>query len=353
MLKAQQVDEFPAITPADMAAVIAELHNVDTTVMFHAEMEGSDAKSDQDHHTHNAVPADPTAYQTFLDSRPATLETRAINSIIDHAPSTPSPLQLHIVHLAAADAIPALRAARARGIQITAETCFHYLALTAEDVPAGDTRHKCCPPIRSAANADALWKETFDRYAEPDGVIKTVVSDHSPCTPELKRLPSHIPGSVTADSEPNTGSFSHSWGGISSVGLGLSILWSELERRGHIPPLDANNTLSAPGQPRAELASALEAVATLTARNTAAQVRLTGRKGDLVPGCDADVCVFDPDEVWTVENGSFLFKNKCSPYAGKTMRGRVRQTWLRGRKVFDLEKEHGLIGEPAGRLLLN
>lgn len=245
------------------------------------------------------------------------------------------------------EAIPLLREARAKGIPITAETCYHYLSLAAEEIRDGDTRHKCCPPIRSQANQDALWAE-LDRHAD-DGVIKTIVSDHSPCTPNLKLLPSHIPGdskiskpSTTKDPVVNEGSFLSAWGGISSVGLGLPILWTELSRRKGLNsvPLDATITKQA-----------LQDIVRLCCANTAKQVGLDRSKGDLVPGFDADFCVFDDTTEWVVEPSTMLFRNKCSPYQGRTMRGRVRETWLRGEKIFDHE-DGFCVKAPSGSLLL-
>lgn len=170
------------------------------TLMFHAEMapaaasaptSGGDGAGDRagDGAANGAANGDNTTYRTFLDSRPPSFETRAIQQILSLAHVVPS-LHLHIVHLSAAECVPLLRAARARDVNITAETCFHYLGLAAEVVAAGDTRHKCCPPIRGAANRDALWAELL----VDDSCIKTVVSDHSPCTPELKLLPERLAG---------------------------------------------------------------------------------------------------------------------------------------------------------------
>ena len=153
-----------------------------TTLMFHAEKD-CHAHSEED----QTALSQSTSYNAFLASRPPTFETSAITDILDRAHLAPS-LQLHIVHLSATECIPMLRAARAAGVKITAETCFHYLELKSEDIEDGDTRHKCCPPIRPGKNQDALWAE----LASPDSCIRTVVSDHSPCTPELKILPARL-----------------------------------------------------------------------------------------------------------------------------------------------------------------
>ncbi|KAJ5608910.1 hypothetical protein N7528_009477 [Penicillium herquei] len=335
------VDEFPAVGQEDIQKAMAELADEPTTLMFHAEMVPPITKSVGDEVLTSDPPAAPVgpleAYSTFLASRPSEFETCAIESILSMAHLAPN-LQLHIVHLSAMEAIPLLREARARGVKITAETCFHYLSLAAEEVRDGDTRHKCCPPIRSKLNQDGLWEE-LEKHTG-DGVIKTVVSDHSPCTPDLKQLPSHVPGAVKGAKE-ESGDFFSAWGGISSVGLGLPILWTELSRRkGLTPAPDDENTRNA-----------LQDVVRLCCANTAAQVGLEARKGDLRPGFDADICVFDDSAEWVVEPSTMLFRNKCSPYQGRTLRGMVRETWLRGERVFSRENNFGDKG-PVGKLLL-
>lgn len=329
------------MTQEDIKKAMIELADEPTTLMFHAEMVPPITKSVGDEVQSSDPPAAPAgpleAYSTFLASRPSEFETCAVESILSLAHLAPN-LQLHIVHLSAMEAIPILREARARGVKITAETCFHYLSLAAEEVRDGDTRHKCCPPIRSQLNQDGLWEE-LEKHAG-DGVIKTVVSDHSPCTPDLKQLPPHIAGAIEGGKEEK-GDFFSAWGGISSVGLGLPILWTELSRRkGLTPSPDDVNTRNA-----------LQDIVRLCCANTAAQVGLETRKGDLRAGFDADICVFDDSAEWTVEPSTMLFRNKCSPYQGRTLRGMVRETWLRGERIFSREDNFGS-KLPSGKLLL-
>ncbi|KAJ5978726.1 hypothetical protein N7501_002068 [Penicillium viridicatum] len=336
------VDEFPAVGTEDIKKVMAELADEPTTLMFHAEMVPPITASVGDEVQTSDAPVDPVgpleAYATFLASRPSSFETCAIESILSLAHLAPN-LPLHVVHLSAMEAIPLLREARANGVKITAETCFHYLSLAAEEVRDGDTRHKCCPPIRSKLNQDSLWEE-LERHTD-DGAIKTVVSDHSPCTPDLKMLPGHIPGHCTGGKEEESGNFFSAWGGISSVGLGLPILWTDLSRRKGLTssPEDENTK------------NALQDVVRLCCANTAAQVGLQSHKGDLVVGFDADICVFDDSAEWTVEPSTMLFRNKCSPYQGRTLRGMVRETWLRGERIFS--RDQGFDSQsPHGKLLL-
>lgn len=388
------VDEFPAVSAEDIALALTTLRDVDTTLMFHAEMlpcssaetaaeqessaQGSAAVAEEtvaavglpvsglpeeiarhDHsHDHDdcdsvceATPVD--AYSTFLASRPPVFETTAVEQIIALAPLAPR-LPLHIVHLSATECIPLLRRAREAGIPITAETCFHYLGLAADDIADGDTRHKCCPPIRNRINQDGLWAE----LARPDSVIRTIVSDHSPCTPDLKLLPSHlepVPNPLLSphadDAAPvlmrhsdsgidmtlpeeevrkvapveERGDFMAAWGGIASVGLGLSILHTAAQER-------AQQHSLAGGPP----APSILDIVRLCCQATAQQVGLAHRKGGLRVGMDADVCVFDDAARWTLSPADMRWKNRCSPWEGHTFQGRVRATWLRGHSVYEL-----------------
>lgn len=328
----------------DIKQAMTELADEPTTLMFHAELAlPSQTTQHEQNDTSSAPEKLSTSYSTFLESRPSSYETNAINEILSLSHLAPN-LHLHIVHLSAVEAIPALREARKRGVNITAETCFHYLSLAAEEIREGDTRYKCCPPIRSKENQDTLWEEVH-RYASDEGVIKTIVSDHSPCTPDLKILPSHIPCGCTSPVDKGEaatdGNFLKAWGGISSVGLGLPIIWTELHRRYN------TSSLSSSGLGR----SFLEDVVHWCCINTAKQVGLESKKGDLAVGFDGDICVFDDEAEWYVEPSTMLFRNKCSPYQGRKLKGIVRETWVRGKKVFT--RETGFVEDkPQGYLLL-
>ncbi|HEV8173934.1 MAG TPA: allantoinase AllB [Actinoplanes sp.] len=278
------VPEFP---PVDAPGLAAALSAVDALFVIHAE---------DPHHLREA-PASPR-YRDFLASRPPDAEHAAVGTAIGAARSAGA--RVHILHLSAASALPLIAAARAEGVRVTAETCPHYLTLDAAHVPAGGTEFKCCPPIRDAANAAKLWT------ALVDGLITCVVSDHSPCTPDLKRQ--------------DTGDFASAWGGIASVQLGLPVMWTAARARGH----------------------GLADLATWMALRPADLVGLH-HKGRLAAGADADMVAFDPDASFIVHAGNLLHRNPVTPYAGKSLRGVVTATWLRGRTVTG--------AHPSGRLL--
>lgn len=281
------VDEFPELTPVQLANALEETGRLGALLIAHAE-DGAEVTE-----------ASGREYAGFVASRPPVAERSAIERLI--ATATLTGARVHVVHLSTAEALPAIRTARAAGVPLTVETCPHYLTLTAEEVPDGHTEFKCCPPIRDAGNRDLLWA------ALAAGEIDVVVSDHSPCLPELKRF--------------DTGDFGEAWGGISSLQLGLPVMWTEARKRGH----------------------GLLDLARWMAEGPARLVGLD-RKGRIEPGMDADLCVFAPDESFVVDPAELWHKNPVSAYAGRTLSGTVRRTWLRGSPVDPS-------GPPHGRLL--
>ncbi len=186
---------------------------------------------------------------------------------------------------------------------MSVETCPHYLTFDAEHVADGATELKCCPPIREAAHREALWEALAARQ------VDFVVSDHSPCTPELKAR--------------GGGDFAQAWGGISSVQLGLPAVWTGARARG-LPLTD---------------------VVRWMATATADRVGLT-HKGRIEVGADADLVRFAPDEEFTVDVARLRHRNPVSAYAGRRLAGVVRETWLRGAPVDTSEGQ-----SPRGRLL--
>ncbi|EKM56279.1 uncharacterized protein PHACADRAFT_159854 [Phanerochaete carnosa HHB-10118-sp] len=296
------VEEFPCVNENDVVLAMDQIKDTSTVLCFHAELERPDTHK-FDLHGKNL-----SSYDTFLTSRPEQLEVDAIELITRLHQRYPS-LRLHIVHLSASSALPIVSAAKASGLPLTVETCFHYLTLTAEDIPMGRPEFKCCPPIREGSNREMLWEALMD------GTIDCVVSDHSPCVSELKKM--------------DTGDLMSAWGGISTLGLGLSLLWTESRRHG------VN----------------IEQIVDWLCVQTAKHAGLEKRKGQLDVGYDGDIVIWDPQAEFEVTKELLKFKNKLTPYEGLTLSGRVEQTFLRGQLVYDCSAG-GFVGEnPVGQLL--
>ena len=251
------------------------------------------------------LPTGPS-YDAFVASRPTVAERRAIETVVSAAAATGA--RAHIVHLAAGDCAALISAAKAAGIALTAETCPHYLFFAAEEVPPGHTEFKCCPPVRYAVNREALWR------ALGDGAIDGVVSDHSPCTPELKGLPD--------------GDFRTAWGGISSLQLGLSVVWSVARRRGF--------TLADVARWMSSFPASLAGLP---------------NKGQIAVGSDADFVAFDPDASFVVRGAELQHKNPVTPYEGRTLTGRVLRTWLGGVELTPADPPRGRLLARGGGLL--
>jgi allantoinase len=274
------VPEFAHLEPAGFAAAMAETARLGALMIVHAE--------DGDLIDDSALAG--ASYAGFLASRPGSAEQSAIGLVVEQAEATGG--RAHVVHLSCADAAPALREARAAGVDVSVETCPHYLTFAAEAIPDGATELKCCPPIREAANREALWS------ALAAGDIDFVVSDHSPCTADLKMR--------------GGGDFGAAWGGIASVQLGLSAVWTGARERG-LPLVDVVRWMATSPADRVGLA----------------------HKGRIEVGADADLVRFAPDEELTVDVARLHHRNPVSAYAGRRLAGVVRETWLRGVPVTE------------------
>ncbi len=279
------VDEFPHVTAADLRISMPELARLDTVLLIHAELEGPiDAAAA------SVADRDPREYNTFLRSRPREAEDAAIALMIELCRETGA--RIHIVHHSSSNSLGLLRAARSEKLPITVETCPHYLTFAAEDISDGDTHFKCCPPVREREDREKLWD------AVADGTIDMIVSDHSPCTPELKRQ--------------NTGDFMDAWGGISALQFSLPVMWTNFKARGF----------------------GLTDLVRLMSEAPAKLAGLENRKGKLAPGFDADIVVWDPDERFTLRPELIEHRHKLTPYAGMELYGSVRTLYVGGREAY-------------------
>ena len=288
------VDEFPHVADADLREALPVLARLRMPLLAHAELParlvepfpGSDVRD----------------YRTWLESRPPASECEAIELLI--ALARASGAHVHIVHLAAANAVTILDAARAAGIAVTVETCPHYLTFAAEEIANGATAFKCAPPIRSSDHRERLWD------ALGSGTIDLIATDHSPAPPDLKRLVD--------------GDFLRAWGGIASLELGLRAVWTGASARDY----------------------SLSDVARWMAEAPARLAGLRGIKGTIAPGCDADLVVWDPDADDVVEASCLQHRHAVTPYAGMRLKGRILKTLLRGEIVFDEGQFVPELGKP-------
>lgn len=289
------IDDFPQSGADDLRSAMRVLAQHNVPLLVHAELEPKD---------YVAPPGDPRAYATFLASRPDDWEVNAIRQIIGLCRETGC--RVHVVHLASAEALPYIQAAKREGLPFSVETCPHYLVFTAEEIPDGATHFKCCPPIRGRANREKLWAGLAD------GTIDFVACDHSPCTPHLKLQ--------------DEGDFMAAWGGIAGLQFSLNNVWTHAHARGY----------------------GLKDLLPWLCGRTAAFAGLADRKGAIAPGLDADLVVWHPEEPFRVTPEIVRHRHALTPYMDRELLGVVEATYLRGEKVYD----RGTLSErPSGRML--
>jgi allantoinase len=296
------VDEFEAVEESDLRTALPILERRRLPLLVHAEWPAA----------LNPIPshADPTRYASWLESRPPAAELDAIAILVSLCREFRT--RIHIVHLAAAEALPMLRAARAEGLPITVETCPHYLTFAAEEIPDGGVAWKCAPPVRSRENRERLWA------ALREGVLDLVVTDHSPCPPDMKKI--------------EEGDFRGAWGGIASLQVALPAVWTGARERGFTV---------------ADVADIAEWMCAAPARLAG----LAGRKGAIAPGYDADLVVWEPEATFEVDPSRLRHRHKITPYAGRILHGVVHRTLLHGETIFgDLSGDREA-GQPLGKLL--
>jgi allantoinase len=286
------VPEFGHLDAAGLELALNTLRGTDAPLLVHAELP---------EHLH-AHGEDASSYASYLASRPHEAEDEAIALVYECVRKTGA--KAHIVHLSSANGLETIRRARDANVSLTAETTPHYLYFDAERVPDGATEFKCAPPIRERANRDALWRGI------EEGLFLAIVSDHSPCSPELKRM--------------DEGDIAKAWGGIASLQFGLPIVWTEAKRRG----------------------IAFEKIVELMTIGPAKLAGLDKRKGRIAAGYDADIVVFDPEKHFVVRTELVQHRHKVTPYAGETLTGVVKATFVGGHKVWE-DGRHlgGAVGE--------
>jgi allantoinase len=294
------VEEFSHVDEARLREGMRELAKIDAPLFVHAELPGPLADGER-----AAMGLDERRYETFLRSRPRRAEDAAVDLVLRLAKETGA--RAHVVHLSSSDALSLFRRAREERVPLTVETCPHYLTFAAEEIEDGATEFKCAPPIREGENRDKLWD------ALREGLIDQVVTDHSPSSAAMKCS--------------GSGDFMKAWGGISSLQIGLAAVWTAASAR------------------RASLRQVVSWMSEAPARLAG----LTGQKGAIAVGCDADLVFWDPDAELTIDPAALEHRHKITPYRGRALRGVVHRTVLRGETIY--ERGVGFAGSPRGRWL--
>lgn len=285
------IDEFPNVTRADLAEampVIAALRDGGRSCVLLAHAE--DPRSIEQARGPSGLDQEPRSYRKYLASRPPVSETGAVRMMAEMCGATGC--RVHIVHVSSGESLGLIAEAKRASAGFTAETCPHYLAFAAEEIVDGATEFKCAPPIRERAQRDALWGGL------KEGVLDLVASDHSPAPAELKSL--------------KEGNFAKAWGGIAGLQVQLPAVWTGAHKRG----------------------SDLPDIAKWMCENPAKLAGIENRKGKIAPGMDADLVVLDADAEWIVRGSELEHRHKATPYDGRSVRGIVHATFVRGKQVF-------------------
>ena len=292
------IDDFPNVTLDDLRKALPLLANKQVPLLAHAEL-------DDEHEAIHHFEKNPKNYQAFLNSRPKRWEDNAVKMMIQLCEEHQA--KIHIVHLSSAGSLKQLQEARNKGLPITVETCPQYLYFCAEEIPDENTLFKCAPPIRERENNEKLWN------ALKSGLIDFIVTDHSPATPELKKIES--------------GNLKEAWGGIASIQFALPVVWTAAVKR------NCN----------------LEQLCNWLSANVAKFIGQENRKGKIAEGYDADLVVWNPEEEFVVSANDIYYRHKISPYVGEKLKGVVKQTYVGGEKVFDTKV---LDKKPIGKLII-
>lgn len=274
------VPEFEYVKEAELRQAMAFLAKENRPLIAHAEIESEIL---------NTLP--PTEYQSYLQQRPEKFELDAIKLLIKLCRETRC--KTHIVHLSSGEALPLIKQAKKEGLPLTVETCPHYLFFHSEQITTGATLFKCAPPIREKENREKLWEGV------KEGVIDFIVSDHSPCTPVLKLV--------------KEGDFKKSWGGIAGLQFSLSVVWTEMEKRG----------------------MSLIQISRLMSQKTAKFIGIKSQKGEIKEGLDADLIFYNDKKEFEVTEDMILHRHAITPYLGFKLKGKVEKTFLRGKLIYN------------------
>jgi allantoinase len=292
------IDDFACVDDAALKEGMKRAAKLKKIVAVHAESEARTREL-----TNEFLRAGKTSIRDYLESRPIEAELDAIARALALAGETGC--GLHIVHVSCGAGIALIASAHNAGVDVTCETCPHYLVLTQDDVLELGAVAKCAPPLRAKPAQDALWE-----YVRA-GEVNTIGSDHSPSPLEMKQ-------------DQN---FFKVWGGISGVQLTLPLLLQEGHVQRDLP---------------------LPLISRLVSFNVAERFKLPRTKGRLEVGADADLALVDLLSSFEVQREELLYRHRDNPYNGLVLSGKVIQTMLRGRTIF---KYGNIVAEPKGELV--
>ncbi|MEO7298027.1 MAG: allantoinase [Verrucomicrobiota bacterium] len=292
------IEDFSRVEDSTLREGMKRIAKFKKIVAVHAESEAMTKKLAAERIAKKQI-----SVRDYLASRPIAAELDAIRRALEISAETGC--ALHVVHVSSGAGIALILEAQTRGVNVSCETCPHYLALTEDDMENLGAIAKCAPPLRSTNEQKNLWKP----FAA--GEINTIGSDHSPSPPEMK-----------TDSN-----FFKVWGGISSVQHTLPILISEAHVKREI---------------------ALPLISKLISSNVASRFSLPKNKGRIAVGCDADFALVNLQEQFEVRTEDLFYRHKQTPYAGRKLRGRIVRTILRGQTIF---LDGKIVAKPSGRLV--
>ena len=289
------IDEFPNVTEKDLDAAMPIIAKYNLPLLAHCELFEDEVDCDFENH--------PTSYKHYLASRPKQWENDAIDLMIRLCRKHACPV--HIVHVASAEALSKIAAAKKEGLRVTAETCTQYIYFNAEDIPDANTLYKCAPPIRERTNNEQL------KQALKSGILDFIATDHSPAPPDLKEM--------------ETGNLSKAWGGIAGIQFLLTGSWTALK----------------------DIMTLEQFIPLVTSKP--AEFIKANNKGSIAVGNDADFVIWNPEGANVVIENNIFFRHKISPYIAQNLTGIIYETIVNGAAVY---KNQSIQNKNKGQWLL-